>query len=172
MNQSAPAKMTESERVEMIRQRLASTGDDWLIMAESDHVKIVRQVAEGLEEILTFAETASYDDRDLVMSIQSDLRFLLSLFDRSVKKVRELKALLPEEKDYTAQAAMLCSDPAFKRFMADKHGAESPLTDERVATRLRSVLRISSRRELNENEPAATRWKTLFNSFENWKRHG
>ena len=166
------AKMTDKERAESIRHRLASTGDDWLIIAESQKTRIVRQTPDGLEDILIFSETASYDDRDLVMNIQGDLRFLLGLFDRSVQKVRELLAQLPERKDYAAQTAMLCADPAFKRFMADKHGAESPLTDERVATRLRSVLRISSRAELNENEPAAERWKHLFNSFENWKRHG
>ena len=181
------ATISDKQRLDLIRARVGSAGNDWLIVADRKTIsigrdwlifsdvrltRIMRDGPDGSDDVLHFAETATYDERELVMNAPKDIRFLIGLVDRSVAKVRDLLSRLPEQKDYTAQAAMLCADPAFKRFMAEKHDLQSPLTDERVATRLRSVLRISSRADLNTSDPAAERWKGLVKSFENWKRHG
>lgn len=75
-------------------------------------------------------------------------------------------------KDYRTEAAMRCQDPAFKRFLIDAHRLESPATDERAAAKLRSLLGVTSRREINDSEQAVARWKRLRGDFENWKRVG
>lgn len=67
---------------------------------------------------------------------------------------------------------MACSRPAFKTFLMERHGLDSPATDERCAQKLRGILGVTSRRELNDGGQAAERWKRLYGEFENWKRAG
>lgn len=77
-----------------------------------------------------------------------------------------------EVKDFAAEAAMKCAEPAFKAFMEERHGLERPLTDERVAQRLRSLLGIDSRARLNDDAAAADRWKALRADFQAWRKVG
>jgi hypothetical protein len=64
---------------------------------------------------------------------------------------------------------MKCDDPLFKTYLAKRHGAD--ISDrERVAARLRSVLAIKSRSELNTDPSAAERWKSLRADFDAWRR--
>ncbi len=72
----------------------------------------------------------------------------------------------------TMMLVMACAQPAFKRFLMERHGLESPATNERVAQKLRSLLGVTSRRELNEGGRAEAGWKSLYGEFENWKRAG
>jgi hypothetical protein len=65
---------------------------------------------------------------------------------------------------------MLCADPAFKRWLMDCHGLDSPATDERAAARLRSLLGVTSRKEINQTEDARARWTALRDEFRAWKR--
>jgi hypothetical protein len=67
---------------------------------------------------------------------------------------------------------MKCDDAAFKTFLEQRHGLEWPLTKERAAEKLRTVLKIQSRKELNENSAAAERWRDLRAAFEAWLRVG
>ncbi|WP_319520222.1 hypothetical protein [uncultured Martelella sp.] len=73
-------------------------------------------------------------------------------------------------KNYAAECAMKCSEPAFKAFMEARHALARPLTDDRVAARVRSILAISSRTELNTSNEAAARWRGMVNDFENWRK--
>lgn len=75
-------------------------------------------------------------------------------------------------KDYAAEAAMKCADPAFKRFLIECHGLERPATDDRTAQKLRSLLGVTSRRALNESTAAAARWRSLRTAFDGWRRGG
>jgi hypothetical protein len=54
----------------------------------------------------------------------------------------------------------------------ERHGLDSPATTERAAQKLRSLLGVTSRRELNSDADAAARWKRLRGEFEAWKRAG
>lgn len=77
-------------------------------------------------------------------------------------------------KDYAAEAAMKCAAPAFRVFLEERHGLERPLTDGRVAQKVRSLCGVTSRRELNDGGPAAgqaaARWRSLVGEFEAWRR--
>lgn len=75
-------------------------------------------------------------------------------------------------KNFAAEAAMKLSDMRFRRFLADRHGLAEPLTPERATQRLRSVLGITSRRELNDDHAAAARWKDLRREFDGWLKAG
>ncbi|WP_152534544.1 hypothetical protein [Martelella sp. AD-3] len=73
-------------------------------------------------------------------------------------------------KNYAGECAMKCSEPAFKAFMEARHALARPLTDDRVAARVRSVLAISSRTDLNTSNQAAARWREMVKDFENWRK--
>lgn len=73
-------------------------------------------------------------------------------------------------KNYAAEAAIKCGEPAFKAFLEAEHGLERPLTDERCAQKLRSLLGITTRKTLNSDGTAALRWKKLRGEFEAWRR--
>ena len=74
-------------------------------------------------------------------------------------------------RDYAAQAAMIGTTPAFKRFLMERHGLDSPATDERATQKLRGILGVTSRRELNDGQ-AAERWRALMREFEGWRKAG
>lgn len=73
-------------------------------------------------------------------------------------------------KNYAAEAAIKVTSWRFMQFLEARHGLEPPLTAERATQRLRSVLRILSRKELNDDEAAAERWRGLRAEFEAWLR--
>ena len=75
-------------------------------------------------------------------------------------------------KDYAAACAMLCKTPAFKSFLERRHGLAKPLTDERVAQKVRSLLGVTSRAELNRPGRAADAWRQLSRAFGEWRKAG
>lgn len=70
---------------------------------------------------------------------------------------------------------MLCASPAFMRFLHERHGLSfDGVHDEatrkaRAAQRLRSVLGVGSRREINDGGAALAAWKELRRDFHVWK---
>lgn len=74
--------------------------------------------------------------------------------------------------NYAAEAAIKCGEPAFRVFLEERHGLVRPLTDDKVAARLRSLLGVTSRRELNSDATAAARWKEIRREFDAWRKEG
>jgi len=72
-------------------------------------------------------------------------------------------------RNHAAEAAIKCQEPGFKAFLEARHGLERPLTDERVAQRLRSLLGVTSRREINEGGAALERWKQIRADYREWR---
>jgi hypothetical protein len=125
--------------------------------------------------VLRFHPGATRAEKDFVANAPLHVRFLLGLVDRAIAALRqkpEGEAAARHSKDYAAEAAMKCQEPAFLAFLRDRHGLESPLTPEKAAQKVRSLCGVTSRRELNENERAARAWNDLRAAFEAWKRTG
>lgn len=119
----------------------------------------------------------SYDDRRLMLRAPVLLRAVILVAERSFAEVRALRAEIDRlkgkpDKDYAAQCAMLCDDRRFRQFLVDRHGLTDLTDRERTVSRVRSVLSIRSRAELNDDQAAAERWKSLVSDYENWKRTG
>ncbi|WP_157928768.1 hypothetical protein [Pararhizobium haloflavum] len=74
--------------------------------------------------------------------------------------------------DYSAEAAMKCSDSAFVAYLVAEHGLEQDAPPEFVAGALRNALGIASRKDLNTDPAAATRWRDLKADFDAWRMHG
>jgi len=70
------------------------------------------------------------------------------------------------------QAAMLCEDTLFQRFLAENiHAPEgiAPLDREWAAYVVRDWCRVKSRSEFDENYSAELRWRDLKAEYEAWK---
>lgn len=176
--------MTDMARLTMIREQLdAIAPAEWVLASAGERLFIESTGLMGeISEIATFHADASSDEMRFAASAPQNVRFLLGLVDRAIDAAKKRQAGTPStrqtakkhdvEKDYAAEAAMKCADPAFRVFLEQCHGLERPLTDDRVAQKLRSVLGITSRRNLNSNADAAARWKDLRAAFEAWRKAG
>jgi hypothetical protein len=87
------------------------------------------------------------------------------------------------QKDYSAEAAMKCADTLFAAFLRERardaalslsasDGNPSEGDPDTPAALLRALLAIPSRRDLNTDPAAASRWRDLKADFEAWRTHG
>lgn len=167
-----------------IRERLrALDGAQWLMSADGETSFVEARGRDGtLVEIARFSRAAAPEEIDFFAAAPRMVEFLLGLVDRAIAASRNAsvragrKQPAPEKsgksKDYAAEAAMKCEDAAFRVYLEERHGLERPLTTERVASKLRSLLGITSRSELNNDAQTAERWRSLRADFEAWRRMG
>lgn len=162
-----------------IRHKLAAlAGGQWFRSADERGQFVEASTTKGeLNEIARFHPGALPEEIDFVVSAPEMVTFLLKLVDRAISKARQASGTSRQhpqkrEGNFAAEVAMKCDDPTFKVFLEQRHGLERPLTKGRATERLRSILNIKSRKELNENGAAAERWRDLRAAFEAWKRAG
>lgn len=187
------SKTPEAKRLAKIRELVhdASILDDaelgWSIAYEGRE----RVIVDGMGDVL-FRATAIATDHEfeLVAHAPGGFDFLLKLLDRCAGRVRELEAAFPsfraqnplpgEEKgasrNYAAEAAMKVGDLQFRQFLRwhpdarPVGGASADRDAEEIATdRLRAILAIASRKELNLDRQAAERWIALREEFDRFR---
>lgn len=165
-------------KLKRIRARFASLGDaKWLVSTDGDVAFLEVSTPKGeLLEILRFHGCATPEEIDFFANAPEMVDFLLKLVDRAIARARNAAPREPQKqskpKDFAAEAAMKCNDAAFKVFLEEKHGLDRPLTADRAAQKLRTLLGITSRSELNRDGAAADRWRSLRASFEAWRKVG
>ncbi|RUM97903.1 hypothetical protein EET67_09810 [Pseudaminobacter arsenicus] len=175
--------MRDDARLARIRDQLAAIAPGrWTQVHDGDGCCFLeaRTRTGDTLPIVRFDPAASQDEITFVADAPETVRFLLGLVDRAITAVRGREPHhqpargLPAtaRKNYAAEAAMLCSEPAFMAFLHERHGLEKPLTEEKVAQRLRGLLGVTSRRDLNDNDDAAERWRVIRGDFDTWKRTG
>ena len=169
------------ERLARIRRLLEAIAPaDWLRGEDAEGAFVEARGPNGeLQQVARFHAGATLDEIEFAVAAPSNMRFLLGLIDRAISAMRpkgnggrQASSWGDAGKDYAAQAAMKCQEPAFRVFLEERHGLERPLTDERAAQKVRSLCGVGSRRELNDDGQAAARWKDLCAAFEAWKRAG
>lgn len=171
----------EAKHLAGIRARLAALdGVDWTLAAEDGAMRIYARNGGEMVGIADFRRLATTDEMQIAAYAPQDTRFLLRLLDRCAARVKTLTSPVDDGagtaaepgrggKNHAAEASMLCATPAFKRFLLENHGLERPASDERTAQKLRSLLGVTSRREINENDDVLARWKSLRAGFYAWK---
>ncbi|MDW9888899.1 hypothetical protein GOC28_08415 [Sinorhizobium meliloti] len=177
MNQ--PAISPQQKRMNAIRNRVALAARDWGIQSDGGKLCLTAGTGEGNFLVATISDAAPIGESELVLSAPGDLIWLLETYDALADRFRTLRAELRrhapqrqrrEPKDYAAECAMKCAEPAFKVFLEECHGLAKPLTDDRAATKVRSILNIGSRAELNNDPAAVERWQKLRGHFDAWRR--
>ena len=175
-------RAADTARLAAVRRRVSALdGGGWMLSAEGEATMLDARGRDGsLVTIARFERLASPEEMEMAAAAPDDIRFLLGLVDRAIAAGRarrgaggghgdEAPAQRGRQRDHTTEAAMLCADPAFKRFLMDRHGLESPASDERTAQRLRGLLGVISRREINQSDAARERWLALRADFHKWK---
>lgn len=174
--------VSESARLAAIRARLdAIAPARWSRVHDGEGCFVEARGPMGeLWPVLRFDPGASDDEIMIVADLPETLAFLLGLVDRAIAKLRPQAGPGGRDgpspgrtpKDYAAECAMKCGDPAFRVFLEERHGLARPLTDERVAQKVRGLLGVGSRAELNDGGQAAERWKALRGEFDAWRQVG
>jgi hypothetical protein len=173
------AALSDTARRAGIRARLdAIAPGQWSRVHDGDGCFIEARGPMGeLFPVLRFAAGASDDEIMIVADLPETLAFLLKLIDRAIEKLKPPRqgeergeAASSDPKNYAAECAMKCGEPVFRVFLEQRHGLERPLTDERVAQKVRQMLGVTSRREINDTERAAAAWRQLRGEFDAWRR--
>lgn len=167
----------EAMELHRIRNKLVGlSGQKWYRSADDRGQFVEARTSAGeLNEIARFHPGALPEEIDFVVGAPEMVAFLLRLVDRAIAKARRdapRQQSHSKRRDFAAEAAMKCDDAAFKVFLEVKHGLERPLTADRTAQKLRTILGITSRSELNKDDAAADRWRSLRASFEAWRKMG
>lgn len=169
---------SETAHLARIRDRFAAIAPaQWSLVYDGDDRYIEARGPMGeVSPILRFDPGASDDEISIITDLPIHLHLLLGLVDRAIARLKPPEQRPDkqgrEPKDYAAECAMKCAEPAFRAFLEECHGLERPLTDQRVAQRVRSLLGVTSRAELNDKGQAAERWKALRGEFDAWRRAG
>ncbi len=165
------------DRLADIRDR--RDGDIWSLDAEGADMRIVVRRSTGEEaHICTIHAAALADERDLLCSALDHLRLFLGLFARASARVRGLAAEIErltrraERKSGAQRAAILIGEGPFRRFL-ETCGAGGPVRDAQAAdTRLKGVLAIQSKKDIDTDSRARTAFDALLRDFYRWKKGG
>lgn len=170
----------EAIELRKARERFRALGGaEWLLTADGAATFV--EARSGVERVVVahFSETATTDEIDFFVNAPRMIDLLLRLVDRAIAAMKRAGVNEPQQRrsadkpvNYAAQAAMKCGEPAFLVFLEECHGLQRPLTDDKAAQKLRTLLRITSRKELNNDSAAAERWRSLCTAFEVWRKAG
>lgn len=176
----------EAIELRRIRSKLAALDSiQWFRSTDERGEFVEAKTRNGeLNEIARFHPGALPEEADFIASAPEMVAFLLRLVDRAISKARQASGKEQPRPtgqsgrnkrrsgDFTTEAAIKCGEPAFKVFLEERYGLERPLTTDRATERLRSILQIQSRKQLNSDSAAADRWQDLRAEFKVWKGAG
>jgi hypothetical protein len=91
-------------------------------------------------------------------------RWIITQLEAEIRRLRGEPDPNQRKFSHAQQCAMWCGKQDFKQWLRDIHGADIA-DDNRIATHVRNMLRVTSRAELDTNEEAAARWQSLLKSF-------
>lgn len=157
----------------------------WQIESSGNETFITAVRADGdVTKIATIHSDASPDEVDLFCGAVDSLRFTLTLIERAAARIRAMEDASgmsrpaapsqPEKRKADNSAALsakgLCSTSMFWRFLETK-GAGGAVTSELAAdTRLKFLLNITSKAELNALGPARDGFFKLRSEYYLWKK--
>lgn len=125
-----------------------------------------------VEPIAHILPDCPYDDRQLMLKAPVYVAALLALLEEAFKRLRALdptpQAQAKEKNPYARACAIATGRQDFRAFLSAVHGLDTSDT-VRVDTRVRSLLQIQSRTELDTDKHARARWFSLHREFERWK---
>ncbi|MET3602199.1 hypothetical protein [Martelella mangrovi] len=178
------ARPSSKDRLESYRALVAAAVEVRDVFADADgmHLEIDGMDPGEPERICALPHACPTANRELILhhiDIPADLIAMLERTGKHLQAAWAENERLRKEieraggapaKNYAAECAMKCEEPAFQRFMAERHDLKLPTDKDKTATRVKFVLALNSRKELNENAPAAARWRRIVQDFDEWRR--
>lgn len=162
-----------------------SHGDRWAIDIDGGETNVIAQRSTGEQDVIcTIYKTASPDEIALISGALENVFMLLDIRRRAIialkggqvtqspqpqpqrGQARELR-----DGDFAANAAMLCAEPLFHRFLErrNRDGARAIHTNEQADACFKRLIGITSKTQLNKEERAQTAFIDLRASFQAWK---
>ncbi|TWD54513.1 hypothetical protein FB480_103425 [Agrobacterium vitis] len=163
-----------------IRQTVALAAPEWSVAVDHNGERtILTREGHGFPAlpVARLAKSPPFDDAELVINAYRNAAALLVLLDRRTQQVAEAQqqaARLQAENDQlkapklARDCAMLCAKAEFQAFLRECHGLESTGKDA-AANRVRSILNIGSRSDLDHDQAAAHKWANLKKDFRKWQ---
>lgn len=167
--------MTREEEVAYFRSietGMDAMSTDWkrAMTPEGDGIVARLIPQQAPEPVLVFDVYAHKHDAEAVENFPAWVRFLIDLVRRLDRENRALRPP-PEPKpaDHTKKCCTLCGDKRFQRFLHEQHGLDNHDDPIRVESRVRSLLTIGSRAQLNTDPEAAKRWLKMVEDYDKWR---
>ncbi|SMD18200.1 hypothetical protein [Rhizobium sp. RU36D] len=173
---SAPDREQERRRLRQLRQyREALAGFTWEVEADSSGTHLMAWRKSGdLDRVATIHPCASPDEIEVLCRALETLGFALDLIDRAAARIRELApkpqpAEKPKRDNLGFTAKSLCEQPLFRRFLETRGDGSVPDADAADA-RLKELLKIKSKGEIDRDPAVKAAFQQLRNDFWLWKR--
>jgi len=156
-------------------------GDKWRFDTDGDQTHIIARRSTGESVILgTLYADALPDEIELLTGALENTCLFLRLRQRAILAFRSGQSVRTDQQpatrlrdgDFAANAAILCTDPWFHRFLERRqHPAEARAihNKEHADTVLKSLIGITSKTQLNREERAQAAFIDLRTDFELWK---
>ncbi len=171
------AEQKKVERVRYLLDRL--DGDQWVVETDNDLVHLVafRRMDEATI-IATFSKEALSHEIELIALGLDVARLLLDVGERASRIISALRRALgheerkPREKNYAANAAILCAEPLFHRYLERRDPTRTIHNKDHADTTLKKLIGISSKKQLNTEARAQTAFRDLRADYQAWKERG
>jgi hypothetical protein len=124
-----------------------------------------------VEPIAHILADCPYDDRRMMIKAPVYLNAVWLLLQEALKRIpREDVREAPKRKTQTVAQACgrMCGDVDFLRFLSVCHNVDTS-DRERVANRVRTMIMVESRAQLDTDEMARKRWFSLCDEYKSWK---
>jgi hypothetical protein len=151
-------------------------GDRWSIDADGGRTRIVVRRATGEQAVLcTMHADALPEDIELISGALENVVLFLELRRRAVVALRQSQPQreVPRQLldgDFAANAAMLCAEKPFHRFLERRDSSRAIHNKDHADTVLKKLLGISSKTQINTEARAQMAFLDLRADFEVWKQ--
>lgn len=153
-------------------------GYAWSMESDDGGTHIVAYRDDGeVERIATIHAAARAEEMEVLCRALETLRFTLAMIGRAKAKIREMSAASPDaesrpkqQTNYGFMAKSLCEQRLFWRYLEHREPL-GRIDNERAAnTRLKGLLAIQSKADLNSDEKARAAFLSLRADYYRWKR--
>lgn len=167
-----------------VRDLSPFASEEWSESYDVDAGRAEICIADRLSGTVTpiahILSACSHDDRVMMTKAPIYIAALLTLLKESFRRLEastpdtrrapSQQARDPDEHRYAKACAILSGKHDFRTYLTVVHGLEA-VDGERVNTRVRTILNIQSRNELDEDPAARQRWFSLVRDYESWNRN-
>ncbi|OMQ44945.1 hypothetical protein [Ensifer sp. 1H6] len=166
------------ERAQLARFRDIAdrlTGDDWELDVAGSVMRVISKRSTGESVALcAIHQDAIAPELELLSSSLDLLRLFLSLQDRAAQAVLDLRGRLEGQaranRPLSQVAATLCGKPTFQRFLEGRGAGGQVRTQAEADTRLKFLLAIQSKKQLDDDASCAARFRKLRRDYDLYMR--
>ena len=166
MTKPARRRNDDQKRLQHIRIRHEDAEELTFVFSGGPTLEWWDRAADERRIMATFELDVPAQQVEILSRYKDDVGFLLQLLTEAFTTIRQLRSGSTTEapKDYAAQAAMLCGQPAYIRYLQEKHALPADATADQVADAQRKAAKINSKADLN----AAARWIRHHQAYQAW----